>query len=174
MADRAFLTTAAHRMALLDAMNVNENYKEVFTGRATIASQAYPAHMMPAGSAVQKIPYSTSALTSLVKTLPASQRTLTIGYDSSAPDNQLVANLLSAELSPTGLNDAGRKDRLLVQPGKPERLHGGAAVAEGCRGGPRGHEPEFAQPGRPVRRLTPTGGSPPEDIWRAPAGRPGW
>jgi peptide/nickel transport system substrate-binding protein len=99
----SFLTTAKNRMALLEAINVSEIYKEVFTGRASIANQAYPAHMMAAGDATQSIPFSTSALTALVKTLPASERTLTVGYDSSSPDNQLVANLLSAELDPLGL-----------------------------------------------------------------------
>jgi peptide/nickel transport system substrate-binding protein len=98
-----FLTTAAHRIALLKAINIKQIYQQVFTGRATIADQAYPAHMMPAGTALQNIPYDTSALASLARSLPASQRTLTVGYDSSSPDNQLVANLLTAELSPLGL-----------------------------------------------------------------------
>jgi peptide/nickel transport system substrate-binding protein len=99
----SFLTTAKNRMALLQAINVSEIYKEVFTGRASIANQAYPAHMMTAGDATQNIPFSTSALAALVKTLPTSEKTLTVGYDSSSPDNQLVANLLSAELDPLGL-----------------------------------------------------------------------
>jgi peptide/nickel transport system substrate-binding protein len=98
-----FLTTAANRMALLKAVNVQEIFKEVFTGRATVASQAYPAHMMPAGDAAQNIPYDTAPLASLVKSLPAGERTLTIGYDSSSPDNQLVANVMSAELDQLGL-----------------------------------------------------------------------
>jgi peptide/nickel transport system substrate-binding protein len=98
-----FLTTAAHRMALLEAVNVQSIFKEVFTGRATIASQAYPAHMMAAGLATQNIPYNTSALSNLVKSLPASQRTVSIGYDSSSPDNQLVANILASELDQLGL-----------------------------------------------------------------------
>ena len=98
-----FLTSAANRMALLKAVNVPEIFKEVFTGRATIAGQAYPAHMMPAGNATQNIPYDTAPLAALVKSLPASERTLTIGYDSSSPDNQLVANVLSAELDQLGL-----------------------------------------------------------------------
>ena len=98
-----FLTSAANRMALLKAVNVQEIFKEVFTGRATIAGQAYPAHMMPAGDAAQDITYDTAPLASLVKSLPASERTLTIGYDSSSPDNQLVANVLSAELDQLGL-----------------------------------------------------------------------
>lgn len=98
-----FLTTPANRMALLKAINIQEIYKEVFTGRATIATQAYPAHMMPSGDASQDIPYSTAPLTALIRSLPASQRTLTIGYDSSSPDNQLVANIISAQLDSLGL-----------------------------------------------------------------------
>jgi peptide/nickel transport system substrate-binding protein len=101
--EAGFLTSQANRMALLQAVNVRQIYTQVFTGRATIASQAYPAHMMPAGTAVQNIPYSTSALSSLVKSLPPGERSITVGYDSSSPDNQLVANLLSAQLDPLGL-----------------------------------------------------------------------
>jgi peptide/nickel transport system substrate-binding protein len=99
-----FLTTPAHRMALLQAVNVKQIYQEVFTGRATVATQAYPAHMMAQGNAAQHIPYQPSALAALVKTLPSAQRKFTIGYDSSSPDNQLVANLMSAQLTQAGLN----------------------------------------------------------------------
>ena len=98
-----FLTSAQSRMALLEAVNVQEVFKEVFTGRATVAQQAYPAHMMPVGDAAQNIPYNTTPLANLVKSLSAGERTLTIGYDSSSPDNQLVANVLSAELDQLGL-----------------------------------------------------------------------
>ncbi len=100
----SFLTSAKNRLALLEAIDVKQIFGEVFTGRATIATQAYPAHMMPAGLAPQDIKHSTSALASLAKLLPSGERELTIGYDSSAPDNQLVANLLTAQLSPLGLN----------------------------------------------------------------------
>jgi peptide/nickel transport system substrate-binding protein len=100
----SFLTSAKARLALLEAIDVKQIYDEVFTGRAAIATQAYPAHMMAAGLAPQDIKHSTSVLASLAKSLPAGERTLTIGYDSSSPDNQLVANLLSAQLSPLGLN----------------------------------------------------------------------
>src|SRR5260370_15804509 len=99
-----FLTTAAHRTALLEAVNVKSIYTEVFTGRATIASQAYPAHTMKPGYATQVIPYRPSALAALVKTLPTAERTFTIRYDSSSPNNHLVANLLSAELTTAGLS----------------------------------------------------------------------
>jgi peptide/nickel transport system substrate-binding protein len=98
-----FLTTQANRMALLKAVNVKQIFTQVFTGRATIANQAYPAHMLPLGSGLQNIPYQPSALSSLLKTLPPAMRTITIGYDSESPDNQLVGNLLSAQLSQLGL-----------------------------------------------------------------------
>jgi peptide/nickel transport system substrate-binding protein len=99
----SFLTSATNRTALLEAVNVNEIFKEVFTGRAAVANQAYPAHMMSAGMAAQNIPYNTAPLTNLVKSLSSSEKTFTIGYDSSSPDNQLVANVLSAELDQLGL-----------------------------------------------------------------------
>ena len=69
-----FLTSAQNRMALLEAVNIQEIFKEVFTGRATVAQQAYPAHMMPAGDAAQNIPYNTTPLANLVKSLPAGER----------------------------------------------------------------------------------------------------
>ena len=124
-----FLTTASHRMAMLQAVNVQEIFKEVFTGRATIASQAYPAHMMPPGTAAQNIPYNTTALASLVKSLPASERTLTIGYDSSSPDNQLVANVLSAELDQLGLT-------VTVQSYATAQIYAWAPPAPSAKGAP--------------------------------------
>jgi peptide/nickel transport system substrate-binding protein len=99
----SFLTSATNRTDLLEAVNVSEIFKEVFTGRAAVANQAYPAHMMPAGMATQNIPYNTAPLANLVKSLASSEKTFTIGYDSSSPDNQLVANVLSAELDQLGL-----------------------------------------------------------------------
>ena len=57
-----FLTTQANRMTLLTAVNVKQIFTQVFSGRATIANQAYPAHMMPAGNGLQNIPYQPSAL----------------------------------------------------------------------------------------------------------------
>lgn len=124
-----FLTTAAHRTALLEAVNVKSIYTEVFTGRATIADQAYPAHMMQPGFATQAIPYQPSVLTALAKTLPPSQRTFTIGYDSSSPDNQLVANLLSAELTADGLS-------VTVQSYPTAQIYGWAPPAKTAKGAP--------------------------------------
>jgi peptide/nickel transport system substrate-binding protein len=100
---RAFLTTPANRQALLKAIDMDTIHKQVFTDRGTVATQAYPAHMLPDGMAPQNFAFDTSALKALVATLPADQKTITVGYDSLSSDHQLVANLLSAQLAPLGL-----------------------------------------------------------------------
>jgi peptide/nickel transport system substrate-binding protein len=97
------LANQANRQALLQAVNVDQIYNQVFAGRAQKASQAYPANVMAPSLAKQNIPYSPSALQKIVQSLPASQRTLTVGYDSSQSDNQVVANLLSAQLANYGV-----------------------------------------------------------------------
>ncbi|GAA1804630.1 ABC transporter substrate-binding protein [Luedemannella flava] len=100
---RAFLTTPANRVALLNAIDVDAIHKQAFTGRGTVASQAYPAHMLADGLAKQPFTHDPAALQALVGSLPADQKTITVGYDSASADHQLVANLLSAQLAPYGL-----------------------------------------------------------------------
>ncbi len=100
---RAFLTTPANRTSLLRAVDVDMIYKQVYANRATVATQAYPAHMMPDGQAPQSFPHDAAALQQLVSSLPAAQKSITIGYDSSSADHQLVANLISAQLGALGL-----------------------------------------------------------------------
>jgi peptide/nickel transport system substrate-binding protein len=97
------LTSAANRRAVENAINVDSIYNTVFAGRAQKANQVYPEHMMPAGQGQQNISYQPAALQQLVPTLPPAQRTLTVGYDSSSPDNQTVANLISTQLAAFGL-----------------------------------------------------------------------
>jgi peptide/nickel transport system substrate-binding protein len=99
----SFLTTAANRTALLQAIDADQIYKQVYEGRATKSAQVYPAHMMPEGQASQSIAHNTSALQQLVTSLPAGQKSITVGYDSESADNQLVANLISAQLGALGL-----------------------------------------------------------------------
>src|SRR5260370_35543419 len=85
--------------------------------------------MMQPGLATQAIPYRHSVLAALVKTLPPSQRTFTIGYDSSSPDNQLVANLLSAELTADGLS-------VTVQSYPTAQIYSWAPPAKTAKGAP--------------------------------------
>jgi peptide/nickel transport system substrate-binding protein len=98
-----FLTSAANRTALLKAVDVDQILQQAYLGRGRKADQAYPAHMMAAGQATQNVAHDPSALRTLVTSLPADQKTVTVGYDSESADNQLVANLISAQLAPYGL-----------------------------------------------------------------------
>ncbi|MFE4460751.1 ABC transporter substrate-binding protein, partial [Nocardia tengchongensis] len=47
--------------------------------------------------------HDTSALAKVVAGVPADQKTVTIGYDSSNPDNQLVGNLIQTQLATVGI-----------------------------------------------------------------------
>jgi peptide/nickel transport system substrate-binding protein len=58
---------------------------------------------MAEGMATQSVAHDPSALQKLAASLPADQKTITVGYDSQSVDNQLVANLISAQLAPYGL-----------------------------------------------------------------------
>jgi peptide/nickel transport system substrate-binding protein len=100
---KGFLSKESNRQALLKAINVDQIVQQAYFGRGTKATQVYPANMMPLQYAKQAISYDTSALKTAVSSAPGSEKTITIGYDSSQPDNQIVSNLISAELAPLGL-----------------------------------------------------------------------
>ena len=98
------LTSAANRSALLEAIDTSAITNQAYYGRGSKATQIYPANMMPTSYAVQNIPYDPSALKTIVSSLPSNEKSLTIGYDSSQPDSQIVSNLISAELNADGLS----------------------------------------------------------------------
>jgi peptide/nickel transport system substrate-binding protein len=99
-----FLASPAASRALLKAINVRSIVAGVFPGRATLAPQASPAHLIPPQFAQQHIAYAPSVLKKLVAHLPGSDRNLTIGYDTSAPDDQLIAEQIGAQLHADGLS----------------------------------------------------------------------
>jgi peptide/nickel transport system substrate-binding protein len=100
---KPLLAEQSVRQAMLKAIDVDTLVKNAYFGRGTKATQVYPANMMAANLATQSIAYDPGALKAAVASLPSSEKTITIGYDSSSTDNQLVANLMSAELSAAGL-----------------------------------------------------------------------
>jgi peptide/nickel transport system substrate-binding protein len=99
----SFLKSQSNRMALLKAIDVDQIVKQAYFGRGTKAQQVYPVNQMAAQYAKQNITFDTSALKAALKNASSSEKTITIGYDSSQPDNQIVSNLISAELAPLGL-----------------------------------------------------------------------
>jgi peptide/nickel transport system substrate-binding protein len=100
---KPLLAEQSVRQALLKAIDVDTLVKNAYFGRGTKATQVYPANMMASNLATQSISYDPSALKAAIASRPSSEKTITIGYDSSSTDNQLVANLMSAAFSAAGL-----------------------------------------------------------------------
>lgn len=97
------LTSPANRLAVLKAIDVNALTQGAYYGRGSTATQLYPANMMPAQYAKQDFAYDPTVLKGIVAGLPSAQKSLTIGYDSSQPDSQIVATLISSQLGAAGL-----------------------------------------------------------------------
>jgi peptide/nickel transport system substrate-binding protein len=100
------MTNAAVRTALLQAIDVDGLVKNAYFSRGTAAKQIYPANINDPKYAAQKIAYDPSVLKSAVAALPADTRAITIGYDSSSPDNQQMAALMGSQLTRAGLTVA--------------------------------------------------------------------
>jgi len=101
---RGMLTDAKNRTAVLQAINIDELVKQTYFGRGRVGGQIYPPNMLPPEFAKQSVPHDPSVLTGIVAGLPADQKSITIGYDSSNPDNQLISNLIQTQLAATGLD----------------------------------------------------------------------
>lgn len=99
-----FLTSAANRLALLQAINQKQIVADVYAGHGTLGATAYPGSVLPPGLGAQNYPYDPSVLKKLVATLPSSQRSFTIGYDTGSPDDQLIASLMTDQLDAAGLS----------------------------------------------------------------------
>ncbi len=100
----ALLKTQENRQALLKAIDVDQIVTQTYFGRGTKAAQVYPAHMMADQFAKQDLTHSQDDLKKIVASASGAEKTLTVGYDSGQPDSQIVANLVSAQLAPLGLN----------------------------------------------------------------------
>ncbi|MCV7218843.1 ABC transporter substrate-binding protein [Mycobacterium crocinum] len=101
---KGMMTDAKNRNAVMQAIDVDELVKQTYFGRGKKADQIYPANMMAAEYGKQSVTHDPSVLTSLAAGLPADQKSVTIGYDSSNPDNQLISNLIQTQLAAAGLN----------------------------------------------------------------------
>jgi peptide/nickel transport system substrate-binding protein len=97
------LTSKTARVDLTEAINAKALLAGVFPGRATLPKQAGPNGLLPPAYGKQNIPYDPTKLENLVKKLPSSEKTFTVGYDTGAPDDQLLAEDIGAELQADGL-----------------------------------------------------------------------
>lgn len=100
---KGMLTDAKNRTAVLQAIDVDALVKQTYFGRGQVAGQMYPPNMMAPQYAKQSVTHDPSVLTGIAGGLPPDQKAVTIGYDSSQPDNQLVANLIQTQLAAAGL-----------------------------------------------------------------------
>ncbi|BEP14210.1 ABC transporter substrate-binding protein [Acidothermaceae bacterium B102] len=94
-------TTVAARQALEQALDKPTLTKDVFGPAATASTQLYPPNELPASSTTSVVKYDPSVLKNLVKTLPT--KAVDIGYDSSDPRNQEMANFLQVTLQGLGM-----------------------------------------------------------------------
>ena len=100
---KGMMTDQANRSAVLQAIDVDQLVKQTYFGRGKKADQVYPPNMMSTEFAQQAIAHDPAVLTKVASGLPADQKTVTVGYDSSNPDNQLINNLIQTQLAAAGL-----------------------------------------------------------------------
>jgi peptide/nickel transport system substrate-binding protein len=91
------------RNAVIDAIDVDQLVKQTFFGRGKIGAQLYPPYVLAAEYGKQTVKHDPSALTAIAAGLPADQKTVTIGYDTSNPDMQLIGNLVQTQLAAAGI-----------------------------------------------------------------------
>ena len=93
----------ANRLALLQAVDREAIFKQAFVGRGKVAGSIYPPNMTGTGDPVLDVVYDPTVLKGLAGSLAGDAKTITIGHDSSSPDNQLVANLIAAQVTALGV-----------------------------------------------------------------------
>jgi peptide/nickel transport system substrate-binding protein len=100
---KGMLTDQVNRSAVLQAVDVDQLVKQTYFGRGKKAAQVYPPNMIAPDLAKQNIVHDPAVLTKIAAGLPADQKNVTVGYDSSNPDNQLINNLIQTQLAAAGL-----------------------------------------------------------------------
>lgn len=100
---KGMMTDVKNRTAVMQAIDVDELVKQTYFGRGEKAEQIYPSNMMAAEYGKQSVTHDPSVLSGIAAGLPADQKSITIGYDSSNPDNQLISNLIQTQLAAAGL-----------------------------------------------------------------------
>ncbi|MDX6226988.1 MAG: peptide/nickel transport system substrate-binding protein [Frankiales bacterium] len=95
------MKTLAGRQAFQAALDVKSLQTAVFAGRGDLATGIYPEGLVPGDT--QNIAVDTSKITDLAKSASSADKTMILGYDTSQPDDQQLANLVSAKLQAYGI-----------------------------------------------------------------------
>jgi peptide/nickel transport system substrate-binding protein len=104
--NKGAFTSVAARDALEQALDKPALAKDVFGSAATASTQLYPPNELPASSTTSVVKYDPTVLKGMVDSLPT--KTVDIGYDSSDPRNQEMANFLQVALQQEGLQATAR------------------------------------------------------------------
>jgi peptide/nickel transport system substrate-binding protein len=102
---RGAFTTVAARDALRRALD-RAALRRAFGSAGTVSTQIYPAGELPASATTSTVPYDPGVLRRLGPMLPTKK--VDIGYDSTDPRNQQVADLIQAALQGLGLQATDR------------------------------------------------------------------
>jgi peptide/nickel transport system substrate-binding protein len=93
----------AARKAFQQALDVEQLRNQVFAGRSDPATGNYPEGLLPAGTDHQNIQPSTAELQQIASSASPDDKKIVLGYDTSQPDDQQLANLVGAKLQGLGL-----------------------------------------------------------------------
>jgi peptide/nickel transport system substrate-binding protein len=103
--NKGMFTNQATRTAFLQAINIPSIVASVFPGgQAKIPPQIMAANLLPTQYARQTITFDPSKLQKMVSKLPSAERNITISYDTGAPDDQLIAEDIAAQVKSYGVN----------------------------------------------------------------------
>ena len=104
--NKGAFTAVAAREALQQTLDKKTLTQEVFGATGTPSTQLYPPNELPASSTTSVVPYDPSVLKAMVASLPTKK--VDIGYDTSDPRNQEMANFLQLALQGDGLDATTR------------------------------------------------------------------
>jgi len=100
---KGLMKDQATRTAVMHAVDVDQVVKQTYFGRGKVGAQMYPPYVLAAEYGKQTVTHDPSELTKIAAGLPADQKSVTIGYDTSNPDMQLVSNLVQTQLAAAGI-----------------------------------------------------------------------
>jgi len=101
----AFSTPAA-RQALEQAVDKTKLTQQIFGSTATPSTQLYPPNELPLAATTSIVTYDPSNLKNMASRLPTKK--VDIGYDTTDPNNQEMANFLQTTLQGLGLQATAR------------------------------------------------------------------
>ncbi|ADP81628.1 ABC transporter substrate-binding protein [Pseudofrankia inefficax] len=101
--NKDFFATQPARMAYLQSINQKQLVSQVLGDKfATPATTSYARGMLPAGTDKQDITYDPSVMAAYAKT--ATDKSLTVGFQTNQPNGQKMANIIAAALQADGLD----------------------------------------------------------------------